>query len=247
MVYQSTLFTLACIGFALYFVILAGERIQSLVRAGKNKQICMDGLHQYMAVLCCFSFVSTIILLVIFALNCISNPPGAAIGGMSNFQLIILCAAVGTFLLSGMVHTEYSIPGIQFAAYGVLIAGMVLWMIMQKDILDLGSRIVTISYIVAFSMSIPVVYPSKIEKKNLFHMIESIVSFVLVAVFAILLYGLLAGTYEWLFNPVFLILAIAGDIPVLLLRRKEEMNWFVLVALSITIVLWIVGVIMGLL
>ena len=234
----------------LYLLILSAERIQSLVRSRKKKVLLTDGLHKYMTGLCLLSFAGTIVLLCIQGFFLLQGAPIDSPQAIVNDPVVstmLLCSTIGCLLLSGMVHTEYSIPGIQFAAYGVLIAGMVLWMIMQKDILNLGSRIVTISYIVAFSMSIPVVYPSKIEKKNLFHVIESIVSFLLVVVFAVLLYGLLAGTYEWLFNPVFLILAVAGDIPVLLLRRKEEMNWFVLVALSITIVLWIVGAIMGLL
>lgn len=240
MVFHPVLFRLACICIALYFVILAAERIQSLVRAGKHKVLCKDGLHQYMSVLCCISFAGTILLFVVFAVALLTGNTQNAVG-MTNLQLLILCSAVGTFLLSGMVHTEYTIPGIQFGAYGVLIVGMLLWMLMQKDILDLGRRILTLCYIVAFSMAIPVVYPSNIEKKKVFHITESVVSAVLVILFTVLLYGFFAGHYEWLFHPAFLLIAVAGDVPVILLRRKEEVNWFVLVSLAIAVVLWIVG------
>ena len=64
-------------------------------------------------------------------------------------------------LISGMVHTEYTIPGIQFASYGALIVAMVLKTIEKTG--DGGDNIFmwySLIYSVMFSMAIPVVYKS---------------------------------------------------------------------------------------
>lgn len=221
---------------AMYFVILAAERVQSLVRATSKKVLLTDGLHKYMAGLCLFSFAGTIGLLVVKAICAGQNESG-------KLQLILLCAAVSCILLSGMVHTEYSIPGIQFGAYGTLIIAMILRVISQHDILTPGKRAIVLMYIVAFSMAIPVVYPSLVKCKTAFHITESIVSFVLVALFGVLMYELFAGSYSIILNPVFLITALIGDILVLAMRWQEEINWFVLVSLSAAVVFYIASLI----
>lgn len=215
----------------LYFVILAAERIQSLVRAGSKNELMTDGLHKYMTVLCIFSFVGTIGMLI-------------AMGAMSKnasdeTMLALLCAAVGCILLSGMVHTEYTIPGIQFGAYGMLIIAMALKVVTQQDILTSGKRAIVLIYLVAFSMAIPVVYASQIKNKTVFHITESIVSFALVVVFAIMLYLLFEGKYQAVMHPLFIIVALIGDILVLALRWKEQVNGFVLVALALAVVLYL--------
>lgn len=231
----------------LYFLILAVERIQSLVRAGKKKVLLTDGLHKYMAGLCLVSFVGTIVLLVIQALRL---PQATTISGLeammsyATVSTLLLCGSIGCMLLSGMVHTEYSIPGLQFGAYGVLIAAMIL-RVMVQNFQKPGARILTLLYIVAFSMAIPVVYPSEIKHKKAFHIIESVVSFALVGIFTIMLFQLFMGKYAWVFHPAFLIVAVIGDVLVLALRWKEEINWFVLVSLVLAVLLWIGGAIAG--
>ena len=219
---------------ALYFVILTAERIQSLVRAGSNKALLTDGLHNYMAGLCIVSFVGTIAILIARAAS--SN---------SHVQLILLSAAEGCILLSGMVHTEYTIPGIQFGAYGVLIVAMLLKVITQQDVLTTGRRVFILLYIVAFSMAIPVVYASEIKNKLAFHITESVVSFALVILFAVMFYALFAGQYSVITHPAFIAFALIGDALVLALRWSEKINWFVLVALAAAVVLWIVGIIIN--
>ena len=231
----------ATILIGLYFLILAAERIQSLVRAGKKKVLLTDGLHKYMAGLCLVSFVGTIVLLAVQAFRL---PQFATLDSIeavmhySTVSTLLLCGAIGCMLLSGMVHTEYSIPGLQFGAYGVLIVAMILRVMMQT-LEKPGVRILTLLYIVAFSMAIPVVYPSEVKHKKAFHIIESIVSVVLVGAFTIMLFQLFMGKYAWVFHPMFLVMAIIGDGLVLALRWKEEINWFVLVSLAISIFLWI--------
>lgn len=228
----QTLNTSTNIFIILYFVILAAERIQSLARAGSKSVLLTDGLHKYMAGLCMFSFVGTIGILI--AMGVMSH------GASDKLMLMLMCSAVGCILLSGMVHTEYTIPGIQFGAYGMLIIAMVLRVITQQDILTPGKRVITLIYIIAFSMAIPVVYASEISNKTAFHITESIVSFVLVVIFSVMLYLLFAGNYDAILHPAFIVIALIGDIVVLAMRWQEQINWFVLVALSAAAILYLV-------
>lgn len=228
----------------LYFGILVAERTQSIVRAGSKKVLFTDGIHNYMAGLCFFSFFGTLVLCIAKAV-CLSRFSQGNLTQLQNpsryatVQLVLLCMAVGCILLSGMVHTEYSIPGIQFAAYGMLILAMVFHVIIQQDILTMGKRALTLLYIVAFSMAIPVVYPSEMKQRLMFHIAEAIVSFVLVLLFSILLYALFSGNYELILHPAFIIIALVGDILVLALRWNEQINWFVLVSLVVAAVTWV--------
>lgn len=228
----------------LYFGILVAERTQSIVRAGSKKVLFTDGIHNYMAGLCFFSFFGTLVLCIAKAI-CLSRFSQGNLTQLQNpsryatVQLVLLCMAVGCILLSGMVHTEYSIPGIQFAAYGMLILAMVFHVIIQQDILTTGKRALTLLYIVAFSMAIPVVYPSEMKQRLMFHIAEAIVSFVLVLMFSILLYALFSGNYELILHPAFIIIALVGDILVLALRWNEQINWFVLVSLVVAAVTWV--------
>ena len=229
----------------LYYIILAAERVQSLIRAGSKKVLMHDGLHKYMTVLCYISLIGTAILILIrlFHMRLLYT------GGISteytqmlkfnNIQMILLSSSIGCLLLSGMVHTEYSLPGLQFASYGVLIIAMILQVIMQQAFSPVNRAMVLI-YLVAFSMAIPVVYPSNIENKNRFHVVEAVVSFVLVVCFAIMFYALYMGNYQLILHPAFFFAALIGDIAVLVMRWKEEINWFVLVSLVIAAVFWII-------
>lgn len=228
----------------LYFLILAAERTQSLVRAGSKKLLFTDGIHNYMAGLCLFSFLGTAVLWMAKAIYMSRLTQGEVThsGDVANYaalQLILLCAAVGCMLLSGMVHTEYSIPGIQFGAYGALILAMLLRVIVQQDILTSGRRALALLYVVAFSMAIPVVYPSEVKYRLTFHITESIVSFVMVVLFSVMLYALFAGQYAVIFHPAFIVTALIGDILVLALRWQEKINWFVLISLAVALLTWI--------
>ncbi len=232
----------------LYFGILLVERTQSLVRAGSKKVLFTDGIHNYMAGLCFFSFLGTVVLCIAKAV-CMSRfsqenlTQSQSLSHYAMIQLVLLCMAVGCILLSGMVHTEYSIPGIQFGAYGMLIIGMLLQVIIQQDILTPGRRGLTLLYIVAFSMAIPVVYPSEVKYKLVFHITEAIVSFGMVVLFSIMLYALFSGQYALILHPAFVVIALVGDILVLALRWNEEINWFVLVSLAVAVVTWIAAAI----
>ena len=248
----ATINTWEYILIAFYFLILFAERTQSIVRAAKNKVLFTDSLHKYMAVLCFVSFVGTFGLIVARFISS-SKFRQASMNGDSNLsnyaimQLVLLVAAVGCILLSGMVHTEYTIPGIQFGAYGLLIVAMVLRVIANQNEMVAGKKALMLLYVIAFSMAIPVVYASQCRHKTAFHITECIVSFVLVVIFSIMFFALFYGNYKALLNPLFLIIALIGDILVLALRWDETINWFVLVSLGIATLAWIVCACLGML
>lgn len=243
--------------FIVYLIILFGERIQSLVRASKNHVLMKDGLHRYMTILSMISMIGTILLIFVQA--------GIRIGATSAFNnnmissedyqryvwiaIILLYCPLGCLLLSGMVHTEYTIPGIQFGAYGALIGAMIVKVVlivrygpMTEHAYDGWMALI---YVIAFSMAIPVVYPSEIEKKHLFHVIECVVSAIMVVMFTAMLVFLFIGRFAWVFHPGFILFAIVGDIVILAMRWKETINWFVLIFLILSVLLWIAGMIAG--
>lgn len=240
----------------IYFLILFGERIQSLVRASKNRVLAKDGLHRYMTVLCMVSMIGTVILLFIqtgirfISVRCFNNNVISSVEDFQRFigiAVILLCCAVGCLLLSGMVHTEYTIPGIQFGAYGALIGAMIVRVVLMQSVQAAHSYDcwMALIYIVAFSMAIPVVYPSEIKKKRIFHVIECIVSAVMVIMFTAMLVFLFFEKYAWVFHPGFILFALAGDIVILAMRWKETINWFVLIFLSVSVLMWVAGMIAG--
>lgn len=107
-----------------YFLILFGERIQSLIRSFADKDLSMwgDGFSRYVNGICILSLAASVILL--FTINRDFLKALVSDGTQVNTKMI--CITIGVILVSGMVHTEYTIPGIQFAAYGFLIAALVI-------------------------------------------------------------------------------------------------------------------------
>ena len=157
-----------------------------------------------------------------------------------NYSMLTLTA--GVILISGMVHTEYTIPGIQFASYGALIMAMVLKTIEKTggggdDTLIWYSLI----YSVMFSMAIPVVYKSSIDKAALFHTVEAVVSLALVVAFTYMLNRVFLTKADDLMSLVPFLIMLIGDILVLALRWKESVNSFVLIFASISTLMFAIG------
>lgn len=96
-------------------------------------------------------------------------------------------------------------------------------------------------YLILFSMAIPVMYHSEIEKATLFHVIEAVVSLALVAAFAVLMYKVLIGNAVNLFYVIPVAIAVIGDTIIVAMRWKEKVNGFVLIFLIAASVMWIAG------
>ena len=219
-----------------YFLILFGERIQSLIRSFADKDLSMwgDGFSRYVNGICILSLAASVILL--FTIN------RDFLKALVSDGTQMICITIGVILVSGMVHTEYTIPGIQFAAYGFLIAALVIRTAKNNAMADDSILLwFSLVYLIFFSMAIPVVYKSHIEYAGLFHIIEAVVSLVLVAAFAYMAYRVFNNDAVNLFMLLPIIIAVIGDAIILSLRWKEQVNTFVLIFIIASTVMWLAG------
>lgn len=224
----------------LYFVILCTERVISLVRIKKDGNVGFfeTGFDSYVNILTMVSLIlSTVMLIFCNKTFWISLfVPGTQV------NYFVLVFNIGLLLLSGMVHTRYSMPGIQFAAYGMLIVAMFLRMLINTSASGNVFMIVfSFMYLVAFSMAIPVVY--RVEGKNagFLQITEAIGSIVLVACFTLMLKKMFIGTGENLLMWIPMILMVAYDTIIVCMNKDESKYYFLLTFEIITVILFILG------
>lgn len=223
---------------ALYFVILTIERIISLCSCFAGGTASFTALDWYMVLLT----VASIIGAYAFGGSVLASANKKPDGFFGRFSI-----AAGILLLSGMVHTNGSIPPIQFASYGMILISMTIHTVQQIKLYRGGdTKWLSFAYIVAFSMAIPVVYHTNIMLANLFIPIEIIVSAGMVVLFTIMLKRFYDGNGESSFSLAPYIAALIGDFIVIIMRWHEEVNLFVLIFISITSVLWFAGNILSL-
>lgn len=223
--------------FLLYFVILSGERIQSLVRAVSRDGLFPSAFDGFVNLTAILSLCAAAVMLVFFNRGFWRSLTSSAAPDES-----ALTITSGVILVSGMVHTEFTIAPIQFAAYGMLIVAMFLRAAeLSGGAENRFSLWYSLVYLTAFSMAIPVVYRSGIGQAALFHFIEADVMLLLVLSFTVMLRRLFIGRGENLLLWIpFLIMAI-GDAVVLWMRWTEEVNSFVLIFSGLSAVLFLIG------
>ncbi|MDE7398251.1 MAG: hypothetical protein K2N06_01865 [Oscillospiraceae bacterium] len=220
---------------ALYFVILTVERVISLVVCFAGDMSRLDWLDYYMIALTILAIFGAYIFIVVrFSKKSDSAKSESAFGD--------LAIAAGILLLGGMVHTEGSIPPIQFASYGMILVSMAIHTAQNvKHEKNPDKKWLSFAYIVAFSMAIPVVYHTSIELSYLFIPIEIIVSLGMVLLFTDMLRRFYLGNGESSFSMLPFMIALFGDFAVLVLRWQEYVNTFVLIFICVTTVLWFAG------
>lgn len=233
---------LQCVFFMLYFVVLTAERIISLVSAFGSPFSNMIALDRYMVVLTVLSLVGGWLYLVVF--------------GRKLFDFRTLkkendflqpCIASGILLLGGMVHTIGTIPPIQFVAYGCLLIAMMLHTVRGVGLNGNGVLCwISFAYITAFSMAIPVVYTTKCIPNtctlcSIFYPLESIASVLLVALFTYMLVHFYKNNGLLTFCPWNWIIAGVLDAAVLALRWHDEINFFVLIFITLTVIIGFIG------
>ena len=223
--------------FLMYFVILFGERAQSLFRAITQYGLFPSAFDGFVNLTAILSLCATVVMLVIRCRSFWKSLFSAA-----EADYCPLSVTSGVILVSGMLHTEFTIAPIQFAAYGMLIIAMILRTVqLSGDSQNRFSLWYSLGYLTAFSMAIPVVYHSEIESAVLFHVIESAVMLLLVLSFTLMLRRLfLAKGENLLLWAPFIIMAV-GDTVVLWMRWAEEINSFVLIFACLSAVLFIIG------
>ena len=234
----KTLTYLINLSFFLYFLILIIERVISVSLTFVNGiNIYGDTFNGYVYTLVFLSISSFFIYLIV---RCRKNIIGLFKPDVLNEDIDYkeICMASGLLLLSGMVHTEYTIPVIQFISYGILIAGMLL-----KTITNPGRTFMkwmSFVYIVCLSMAIPVVYHSEIAYNTLFHILEGISSFVLVGIFTYLLIMIFDELDDLFYVPT-IFLTVLLNTPLIVLRWEEEINYFVLIFTILSFTIFLVG------
>ena len=232
--------------FVLYFIILATERVQSLARsfADKSYSPFTDIFGTYIYMLAIASLVASFGILLFAGIYVLANKNTYS----HTFVTIFVTAASGVILLSGMVHTEYTIAPVQFISYGALIIAMILKTVLwQRKNTGVSLRWLTLSYIVAFSMAIPVCYrATSIEHMSLFYIAECVTSFLLVIGFTYLLYLVMTDApTEKMLTPIIPVVSLVGNTLAIALWWREKINAFVLIFLVISTILWLISVLIS--
>ena len=228
----------------LYFIILFAERVQSIVRSIRDKDVKLfgSGFNSYVYLAVFLSLAAFLVLLAVGNAAFLKSLFTMDMNVYNSIDYRMLSITAGVILVSGMAHTEHTVPGIQFASYGMLIAALVIKTAcvnaQAKDSVLLWMSLI---YLILFSMAIPVMYHSEIEKAILFHVIEAVVSLALVAAFAVLMYKVMIGNAVNLFHVIPIAIAVIGDTIIVAMRWKEKVNGFVLIFLIAASVMWIAG------
>ncbi len=228
----------------LYFIVLFAERVQSIVRSIKDKNVKLfgNGFNGYVYLAVFLSLAAFLVLLIVGNAWFLKSLFTMDMNVYNSVDYRMLSITAGVILVSGMVHTEYTIPGIQFASYGMLIAALVIkTACVNAQAEDRVLLWMSLVYLILFSMAIPVVYHSEIDKAILFHVIEAVVSLALVAVFAVLMYKVMIGNAVNLFYVIPIAIAVIGDTIIVAMRWKEKVNGFALIFLIAASVMWIAG------
>lgn len=236
------------LSFMLYFMGLVLERLGSIVFA-----IIRDGFGKmFNTFFSGYTYITATVSIIAFAVYTIVFLRDSF---KSVFDETIspdykkLSISSGIILISGMVHTKYTISALQFASYGVLIVGLLLKFIMiMKEKGEKLIPILTFIYLVSFSMAIPVCYQTlKLPQQQAiaFYIVEIITSLLLVAAFTCMELLLFKDKEDKILHPIFVILMIVLDAATLALKWKEEINYFVLVAAGIAVVIWVASFIIN--
>lgn len=221
-----------------------GERLQSILRSLKKEGILKSAFNKYVYGLALGSLIGTVILFVSKIGFLFVDTFTGKNEPYNEQQWLWLCISFGVVLISGMVHTEYTIPGIQFAAYGFLIVAMALQTILNVRGGNMAELWIAFIFVVCFSMAIPVVYETKLSNHLLFHIVEALVSLVTIYFFVTMLLTIFIQQGDYSYPIAIMLLTAVGDALVIGLRWKEEKNWFVLVSVVLATVFYLVGFIM---
>ena len=223
--------------FLLYFMILFGERAQSLIRSITQYGLFPSAFDGFVNLTAILSLCATVIML---SVRCRSF--WKSLFSSAEADYCPMTVTSGVILVSGMLHTEFTIPAIQFVSYGMLIIAMILRAAeLSGSAKSRFSMWYSLGYLTAFSMAIPVVYHSEMANATQFHIIESIVMLLLVLFFTLMLRRLFLGKGENLLLWVPFIFMAVGDAVVLWMRWTEEINSFVLIFACLSAVLFLIG------
>lgn len=234
--------------FFVYFAVLFAERAQSLIRtfADPAQKPFGDGFSVYVNLVSLFSLGATVLYLLCTNRAFFVGLFTRNIEVHAQIHMGALCIAAGILLVSGMVHTEYTMAPVQFGAYGALIVAMVLRTVtVQAQASSKPMLWLSLIYLTAFSMAIPVMYRAHMDKAVPFHVLEAITALALVFAFTFMLYRVFTGCAVNLFFWAPILVAVVLDAVLLWLRWQEQVNTFVLIFIIASAVLFAAGKILS--
>lgn len=228
----------------LYFVILFTERTVSIVLSlyadGFALFSTWFGIYTYGLVMAAMG-ISIVLLLTINwpmlrALFTKDERAGDRVN-IKGYSVLI-----GVILAAGMIHTEHTLLWLQFIAYGILIVGLIITTInnLKQDKTD-TLRWISVFYLIAYSMAIPVVYETSLPNAMTFYIVEAAASLIMTGIFTFLAYKVFSGKAANLLYVEPMHVSMFLVIAVLWMRWEEEINYFLLVSMGIAVILWLIG------
>ena len=142
-----------------------------------------------------------------------------------------------------MVHSEYTVSVVQFISYGILIGGIILKGIIDKDLFkNKTNLILSLIYLICFSMAIPVSYPTSLSNPTFFYIVEALATYSLVGFFTYLL-CLFFKNKDNLFKLLPLLVMTVLDALIIGINFSIEINYFVLIFSSLSLIMFVIGLI----
>ena len=232
--------TLKLIGFIAYFSLLFVERLLAVifsVNSGGEYALTSGNAFNY------FAYTVTVLSLAagtaLFVRLFVQMGRAHSAGENYRFDdhAKEWSIAASAHLFGGMMHTGFTLAGLQFAAYGFLIAAMIVKCCLSGE--DRFLTIVSTVYLTLFSMSIPVCYLSFMASPmlSLFFTAQAAAVFVLVPIFGIMLSQLMKEGVTS-FTPYFPAAMCLLSGATIVLKWQEEINWFVLIFAALTILFY---------
>ena len=221
------------LSFYLYFLILIGERLYSLIFSLINQIVIFNnGFTAYVYITIILSFVGFFIYMILknkASFLSIFNPKKY----LDKVDFVHLSIASGIILLSGMVHSEYTVSVVQFISYGILIGGIILKGIVDKDLFKNKTNLI---------LAIPVSYPTSLSNPTFFYIVEALATYSLVGFFTYLL-CLFFKNKDNLFKLLPLLVMTVLDALIIGINFSIEINYFVLIFASLSLIMFVIGLI----
>ena len=231
---------LISIGFIGYTLILLVERILALILSVNN-----GGEYALVS--------NNVMPTVYYAIVCLSITAGAVLLAVPMYKMAVqlfkkenyefiwkeLILGMMILLVSGMMHTGFTLSWLQFIAYGFLIGAMICVTIDScKRNKNNYNSIVSVVFLTLFSMAIPVAYTSVNEATQVpFYVFTLLAVFAEIPLFGFMLFEFMnKGEIRFDYSPVIAMLALSGSVVLLNFTEVSNFNWFVAIFVVLTVV-----------
>lgn len=238
-------------GFVLYFLILFVERMYggiSGIYNGGSASIFGEGGGSYFAWISNITAICAAIIGMALAIKPMVNIFKTLFKKeIGNYNYKELCLASFFMLLSGMMHTGVVLSALQFTAYGLLIVALIALTIQYWDKSKGFDLIISVVFLIMFSMTVPVVYAplgdNLFSKFGIFFVIlEFISALVLDLIFHFTMYSFFKNKGMVNFNLGSLLIMLFLDVTIIIMSFILSIpDIFVLIFVSLSILTYFVG------